>query len=519
MTGIEDALTFGALLDLLGTELAEKVALKDASGAERSYGFFNARCNQLCDALAARGLSHGARVAILSGSRIDYAEVFGLARMGVIIVPLNTRLGSEEIARLLQDCRPAVIFHDAAHLPVVLQGLAGLAAPPLLVGFDGATAGSAVTGYADLLGEGRPVAPTGAAEAEDILSIIYTSGTTGAPKGAMLTHAAALSNMRVSRAQVLNLNATDRVLAAMPFFHIGGLWYHFFSAFTSGRPCTILPEFKPAQILDCIERDRISVIHLVPTMVSALLNCPEFGQHDISSLRLVFYAGSPMPATLLRQAMRDLPGCGFLQGYGSTEGGIISVLDCADHAQGLIEGSTRLVSCGRPVAQVEMRVTDDNGPLQQGLIGEVEVSSPHVSLGYWQNPEATAALKPGGWLRTGDLGFVDAEGYFHLVDRRNDMIVSGGENIYPSEVEDHLLRVAGVLEAAVFGTPDPRWIEKVTAAVVLRPGATLSERQIIEAVRLDLAHYKCPKDVRIVASLPKNGVGKVVRRKLREALS
>jgi acyl-CoA synthetase (AMP-forming)/AMP-acid ligase II len=270
-------------------------------------------------------------------------------------------------------------------------------------------------------------------------------------------------------------------------------------------------------VLRALEIHRITNVHLVPTMISALLALPEVQAADLSALRLLFYAASSMPAELLRRAMQSLPGCAFVQSYGSTEGGMVSVLDPQAHRQAREPaGEHLLLSCGKPCAQREVRIVGAAGAvLSSREIGEFEVRSPDMMLGYWNNADATAGVLQSGWLKTGDLGYADEEGYLYIVDRKNDMIITGGENVYPTEVEGVLYRDPAVQDAAVFGIPDPVWVEKVVAAVVLKPGASATEQEIIDRTRSRLAGYKCPKAVCFVSSLPKNGAGKVLRAELR----
>ena len=518
MTGQTSNATLGALFDHLAATQGDTVALRDPEGRAVTYVGFRARIGRLCNALAARGLSRGARVAVLAKNSVEYAEVFGLVQLGLVIVPLNWRLVPESLGDLMADCAPEVLIVDRAHHSVIRDHAAKVSSLKVLMCFEGEEPG--FEAFEDVLAEDHTPAARPEVSADDAASIIYTSGTTGRPKGAVITHRGALANMRISQANLLQLGKGDRVLAAMPFFHVGGLWYHFFASFAAGCQTTVLPEFNPLAVLETLKRDRITVVHLVPTMVSALLGHDTFRPEDLSDLRRVFYAGSPMPTALLRRAMTALGSCEFLQSYGSTEAGIISALTPAHHALALNDDGGRVLrSCGIPVEGCEVRVAAENGSAVTDEVGEIEVRGDAVFREYWLRPDATAEARAGEWVRTGDLGYFDAEGFLFLVDRKNDMIVTGGENVFPTEVEDHLMRQDGVAEAAVFGTPHPRWIEQVTAVIVPVPGHDLKIGELMDHLRAELAHYKCPKEIFIADALPKNGVGKVVRAQLRDIYS
>lgn len=512
MNGYASNVTLGALFDHLATCQRDVVALRDAADRAVTYGGFHDRIRKLCAAVAARGVSKGARVAVLAKNSVEYAEVFGLVKLGMVVVPLNWRLGSDALGDLLIDCAPEVLIIDRTHHEVIQDNVAKLTGLKLKLCFEGPVRD--FDAYEAVLSEDNAPAILPDVGPDDPASIIYTSGTTGRPKGAIITHRGALTNMNISQANLLQLGDGDRVLAAMPFFHVGGLWYHFFASFAAGCETTVLPEFDPVAVLESLKRDRVTVVHLVPTMVSALLGHDTFRPEN---LRRVFYAGSPMPTALLRRAMAAFGNCEFLQSYGSTEAGIISALTPEHHQMALQDDQGRLLrSCGVPVAGCEVRIAGDEGAKKHGEIGEIEVRGDGVFQGYWQRPDATEDVCLSGWVRTGDLGYLDNEGFLFLVDRKNDMIVTGGENVFPTEVEDHLLRLDGVAEAAVFGTPHPRWIEQVTAIVVPAQGRDLQVDDLKEKLRQELAHYKCPKEIFIADALPKNGVGKVVRARLRE---
>lgn len=516
MNALSDARTLGDVLRGNAAQRPEKVAFETLDGHAVTFGEFNRRVNRLNHAVAALGLRQGARAAILSRNRPEYVEVHGLSKAAVIVVPLNWRLAPAELAKLITHSAPEVLFVDEAHRDAVQALRPQLQGVRHFVAFGPATAGW--LSYEALLASGDDTEPAVQVQPEDVLTLIYTSGTTGAPKGVAVTHAAALGNARTTAREMLALQEDDRTMAVMPMFHAGGMWYHLFPSFASGCTTLVLVDFDAATVLRELEQRQITNVHLVPTMIGTLLAHPLVRTADVSRLRLIFYAASSMPAELLRRAMQAFPRCDFVQSYGSTEAGVVTVLDPQAHRRAREpQGEHLLLSCGRPFSGHEVRVVDPKSvPLAQGDIGEIEVRSPDCMKGYWLNDEATCGVLDDGWLKTGDLGYFDAEGYVYIVDRKNDMIVTGGENVFPTEVEGYLYRDADVLEAAVFGIPDPVWVEKVVAAVVLRPGAEVTGDELARRLRTQLAAYKCPKAIFLTSSLPKNAGGKVLRKVLRQ---
>jgi acyl-CoA synthetase (AMP-forming)/AMP-acid ligase II len=516
MNPLSDALTFGDVVRGQASVRPEKIAFQTLDGRSVSFGDFNRRVNRLNNAVAQLGLAKGARVAILSRNRPEYVEAYGLSKSGFIVVPLNWRLAASELAKLIQHSAPELLIVDQYHRELV-DGIKGILPAGIhCVLLDEARPGWA--SYEEILAAAPTSEPVSIAQASDVLCLIYTSGTTGAPKGVAVTHAAALGNCRTSAIEMLQLQEHDMTMAVMPLFHAGGMWYHLFPSFATGCTTLVLPEFEPGIVLKELEARRITNVHLVPTMISALLAHPAAASADLSCIRLLFYAASSMPPDLLRRAMQTFPRCGFAQAYGSTEAGVVTVLDPRAHERAqLPEGEHLLASCGRAFSGHEVRLVDDaQREVGQGAIGEIEVRSPDLMQGYWLNEEATRAALVGGWLKTGDLGHFDAEGYLYIVDRKNDMVVTGGENVFPTEVEAHLYRDPDILEAAVFGVPDPQWVEKVVAAVVLKPGASVSGDELIKRLRGQLAAYKCPKTIYFTSTLPKSAVGKILRKELRK---
>lgn len=516
MMDMSNTRTLGHVLTTAAARWPDKVAFETIDGKTVTFGVFNQRVNALNNAVATLGVKKGARIAILSKNRPEYIEVYGLSKSGYVVVPLNWRLAANELIKLLQHSQPDVIIVDASHLEVaqVLRSAVSCLTSCILLG-NGEADGW--LSYESLVSSGNTSEPSISAQDDDVLSIIYTSGTTGNPKGVAMLHSAALGHVEVA-SQQLQITDSDVTMAVMPLFHVGGMWYHLFPSFACGSTTLMLSDFEPGTVLRELESKRISNVHLVPTMIGALVDHPDAAKTDLSGLRSLFYAASSIPPSLLHKAMQTFPKCGFVQGYGSTEGGMISVLTALDHRRAMQQGQERmLTSCGMPYPKRQVRIVDDSGhQVPQGSVGEIEVRSPDLMKGYWLDESATDRVLKDGWLRTGDLGRQDTEGFIYLVDRKNDMVVTGGENVFPTEVEAYFFADPDVKDVAVFGIPDPRWVERVVAAVVRKPGSSVTAEELNLRVRKQLAAYKCPKQIFFVDQLPKNAVGKVLRKELRK---
>jgi long-chain acyl-CoA synthetase len=371
--------------------------------------------------------------------------------------------------------------------------------------------------YEPLLATASPEVPPTPATPDDLAALFYTSGTTGHPKGAMLSHANLLANAYHILASGL-WQEGDVYLHGCPMFHIAdGPTTHAMTWL--GGTHVIIPGFRADLALEAIERERVTVTLLIPTMVNFLINHPDVTKRDLSSLRLVLYGGAPMPEELVRRAKQMLP-CTFCQAYGLTESAPLLTLFPAQERvlNGPPEQARRLLSCGREVIGVRVRVVDTAGrEVQPGEVGEIIAKGPNIMVGYWNNPQATADAVRDGWLYTGDLATVDDEGYIYIVDRKKDMIITGGENVFSTEVENVLYTHPAILEAAVVGVPDATWGEAITAIVVLKAGMTATEQDIIEYCRARTAHFKVPRSVDFYeGALPKSGSGKILKRELRE---
>jgi acyl-CoA synthetase (AMP-forming)/AMP-acid ligase II len=484
---------------------------------ETSFAELDEGANRVANGLVALGVKPGDRVAFLGKNHPLYFEAFvGAARIGAVMTPVNWRLAAPEVAYILDNSQARVVFVGEGFAAMIDQVRDALPHVELVIGIDAPEyAGTDYRTWRD----GFPATPPAhKVKPEDDALQLYTSGTTGKPKGAVMTHGSILSSrdamasgeeMRTWQEPIPG----DVTLLAMPCFHISGTGTGI-GTMVAGTNSIVLPEYDPTKALDLIENFNISKIFLVPAAIQILLNHPRVNTVDFSRLKYVTYGASPIPLELMREAMRVM-GCGFVQMYGMTEtSGTIVALDPEDHVP---EGSPRMRSVGKPLAGVEIKIIDEAGnEVPTGTVGEIATRSSKNMRGYWNNPEATAAtIDAEGWLRTGDAGYLDEDGYLYIHDRVKDMIISGGENVYPAEVENALYAHPKVADVAVIGVPDDKWGEAVKACVVVKPGEELTEAELIAHARQHIAGYKCPKSVDFIPALPRNPSGKILRRELR----
>ncbi|GGS61984.1 long-chain fatty acid--CoA ligase [Streptomyces griseoviridis] len=464
-----------------------------------TYALLHERTTRLAHALRARGLRRGDRIAYLGPNHPSYLEtLFAAGTLGAVFVPLNTRAAGPEIAYQLTDSGAKALIHGPSHAGLV-AGLPG--------GTDVRACVEVGAEYEEMIAQadGDPIDE--AVTADDTCVIMYTSGTTGRPKGAMLTH----SNLIWNAVNVLvdhDLIADERALVSAPLFHTAGLNMLTLPVLLKGGTCVLAESFDPGETLDLVERHRVTFMFGVPTMFDQVARHPRFTEADLSSLRMLTCGGSPVPTPLIGTYQKR--GLTFLQGYGMTEAAPGTLFLDAEHAL------AKAGSAGVPHFFSDVRVVrPDLTPADVGETGEVVVRGPHVMAGYWGLPEETAAVFADGWFRSGDAARVDEDGYVFIVDRIKDMIISGGENVYPAEVEDQLLAHPDVIECAVIGVPDDKWGEVPRAVVVLREGATSDADELLASLAGHLARYKIPKSVVIADELPRTASGKLLKSRVR----
>ena len=373
--------------------------------------------------------------------------------------------------------------------------------------------------YDDLLAAHSKEEPAAAVEETDPFIIFYTSGTTGTPRGALYNHIRKLEEAKNKVIQV-GMKPGHKHIMILPLFHIGG-WSHFWAFFYVGAGNVIMPQrsFDPKAALQALQDEKATDIHIVPTHLVGLLEAVRAENYDLTCLERMWYAASPMPVELLRKGIAAF-GEVFAQGYGQSESGPdIAILTKEDHRVPDPSSGKKdvLASCGQPCLGVHVRILNENDEdVATGTVGEITVQSKSIMVEYWKRPEDTAKTIINGWLHTGDMGYCDDEGYLYIVDRKKDMIITGGENVFPREVEEVLYRHPDVLEAAVFGVPDPKWVERVHAVIVFREGKQSTPDEIMKFCKDRLAGYKAPRSVEFVAALPKSPQGKILKRELRE---
>lgn len=502
--------TLDALCRARAAALGDKLAMAFRNEAV-SFADLEARAETVAAALVQGGIAPGQRIATLDKNHGAHFELlFGAARAGAVLIPISYRLAAAEVAYILDQAAPELLLVGPDFVTLVDGIRAQLRRPPRIVYLDG----DGPDGYAAWRARGTGhAAPAPHAQPDDVLLQMYTSGTTGHPKGVLLTHRSVIELLERARQHLGTWQQSDICLQPMPLFHIGGTAWGLISIYC-GASMILMREADPAAILSLIESQRVTKVFAVPALILFLLQNARFAETDLRSLRHIVYGASPISETLLAQALSHFP-CEFGQVYGLTEtGGTIAYLSSEDHRSG---DPQRIRSCGRPMPGIDIRVVDASGTaLPPGEIGEIVCRSGQVMRGYHNAPGPTAEVLRGEWLHTGDAGYFDAAGYLYIHDRVKDMIISGGENIYPAEVEGALLSHPAVADAAVIGIPDPSWGESVKAFVVLRPGAAATSTELTEHARARIARFKVPRDITFVSTLPRNAAGKLLKRELRQ---
>jgi len=476
-----------------------------------TYQELNRRVNQLANALTGMGYQKGDRLAVLAENTHKYLEVyFAAAKLGMSVTPLNFRLSDSEIEHIVNDSE-AVCFMAADTYEERAQNLKGrLPRIKDWIALDNPFAGYVF--YEDLIRDASTEEPLVEVDEDDMAILMYTGGTTGLPKGVMMSHR---NLMTALLGLTLNVGFTkdDVTCFILPLFHVS--FWPALCCLMMGGKAVIIRKPDLNEILRQIQDEKCTHINAVPTLYGWMLQLENFDDYDLSSLRLITYAGSPFPPQALKQCIQKFK-TNFAQAYGMTEALGGSYLGEDEH---VLEGekSRLLASAGRPMISADVRVVDENGqPVTSNVIGEVALTGRHVMIGYWKNPELTAKTIRGGWYHTGDMGYMDDEGYLFLVDRKADMIVTGGENVYPKETEDVLYEHPAVANAAVVSAPDDRWGERVQAVVVLKAGQTATEKELIAHCKAKLAGYKCPKSIAFWDALPTTPVGKIIRKDVKK---
>ncbi|MFN3552279.1 MAG: fatty acid--CoA ligase [Novosphingobium meiothermophilum] len=501
-----DLFTFDAFLRFWAEDRPRGIAL-DGPDRTLDFGQLDGVTAQAIAGFAQLGIAKGDRIAWFGkNSTLYFTLFFAAARVGVVMVPIGWRLAPAEATWIARDAQAKAVFLGEG-FEAMADAFAALPGVGRVFTQDQAW---------EWIDRQQPCdfAPAGP---DDAVLQLYTSGTTGNPKGAVLSN----RNLFGLRKQSLGseqpyttMTDDEAILVAMPCAHIGGTGLGVM-AVGAGLPAVILAEFEPRAVFDAVEHKGVTRFFIVPAALQMLLNHPDCARTDFSRVKYIIYGASPIPLMLLRECIAMFK-AEFIQAYGMTETtGTICMLPPEDHD---VNGNQRMRSAGKPLPGVEVRVVDENGtPLGPNQIGEIQTRSSNNMLGYWNLPEATAkTLSPDGWIATGDAGYLDEDGYVYMHDRIKDMIISGGENVYPAQVESAIYGHPDVLEVAVIGVPDEKWGEAVKAVCVPKPGHTIDPQSIIDWTRERLAGFKVPKSVDVIAALPRNPSGKILRRTLRE---
>ena len=490
----------------------DRLAVVDEN-SRRTFREFDERINRLANALMGLGVTKGDRVGILLKNRSEYLEIVGAgAKTGIVVVPINVRLVEKELAYVIGNAQCQALILEPEFSGIINSARIDLEDLRHCISLGGPTSG--MLSYESLLADASPHLDDMPLDESDLAMIMYTSGTTGYPKGAMSTQRI-LGERCLMSAIELSIRSDDRYLTVLPFFHIA--MQAALSYLYMGATNYVLGDWDERMFCQMVERENITAMCIAPTILNFVVNFRDVDKYDLSGVRTILYGGSPMPEATMKAGIR-LFSCNFVQGLGSTENYTSVILKPEDHVlEGTQKQMKRLTAAGREAVMCEARVvTEDGQDVSPGEVGEVITRGAGNLIGYWQNPEETNKKIRDGWYYTGDLATVDEDGYIFLVERKNDMIISGGENIYPKEVENVLYSHPSIFEAAVIGIPDDQWGESVKALVVLHEEESVSESEIIAFCKENLASYKKPRSVEFLDTLPRSPAGKVLKRDLRE---
>lgn len=502
------SLAIGEVLARNARNFPERVAVID--GDRRiSYSVFNQRVNRLANALREMGVSRGDRMAVMLFNSLEIAECyFAAAKLGAVVVPIHTRLAPPEVLYIVNHSGACVMVFDGQFSSRINRVREQMPSVRRYIVVEPVTPGED-SEYEELLAGSPPNEPAVAVDDDDPAFILYTAGTTGHPKGAVLTHQNFLVSI-LNTALETGAGTGEIFLCAVPVYHSAGLTFLLMQVYLGGT-VVMVRAFDPALVARLMAQERVTSIFLVPAMWKFLLQFPGLAGQDTSSLKAAFSGGALLPVAVKERLMEVVPHVRLFELFGQTE---MTAFTCVLKHEEIL---TRPSSVGRPLLHVEVRVVDDHGQeVPVGTVGEVVYRGPTVMQGYYRDPEATAQAFTGGWFHSGDLVRVDAGGYLYLVDRKKDMVITGGEKVYPAEVEEVLASHPKILEAAVIGIPSSRWGEAVHAVVVPRPGAKLTAEEIMEFCAERLAGFKQPKSVEFAAALPRNAAGKILKTQLRE---
>lgn len=481
----------------------------------RTFAEMGNRVARFAGALRALGLQPGDRIGMLSLNSDRYLEYYmAVYWAGCAVNPANFRWSATEIAYSLDDCDTRVLVVDDQFLPMVAElRQRSTSLRTLIYAGDDATP-EGMLSFEAMIEQSAPVEDA-LRKGSDLAGVFYTGGTTGFPKGVMLSHSGLAINA-LSLVAEIRFDEETIGLHAAPMFHIAdGAFMN--AMLTRGGTHVMLPSFTPAGVLQAIERERITAMLLVPTMIQMTVDHPDAGKYKLSSLRKVLYGASPISEAVVERATRALPNAEFFQAYGMTELSPVATILRPEYHTAAGRALGKIRSAGRPTYCVEVRIVDALGAeLPRGEVGEIAVRGPCTMLGYWNKPEQTRSATYDGWMHTGDAGRMDDEGFVFVVDRMKDMIITGGENVYSAEVENAVQQHPAVATCAVIGIPDERWGECVHAVVVRRPDAKITAEELKEHCKALIANYKCPRSLEFVDALPVSGAGKVLKTKLRE---